>query len=156
ALAMRHTRRVFFFSSRRRHTRSKRDWSSDVCSSDLGLFAAFIEYLVAEQHEHTAYDKHDGHYRDTLQHGVDEIAAQQSQHGSRNEGHKQLPVKIILMKKTCQRRSSHRSRCMVQPEETLPIKHHHRQDGTKLYDECKRLDKFCPFHTQTVLRDNQV
>src|SRR5699024_12016454 len=26
----------FFISSRRRHTRSKRDWSSDVCSSDLG------------------------------------------------------------------------------------------------------------------------
>src|SRR5699024_11770890 len=25
----------FFFSSRRRHTISKRDWSSDVCSSDL-------------------------------------------------------------------------------------------------------------------------
>src|SRR5699024_12086548 len=25
----------FFFPSRRRHTRSKRDWSSDVCSSDL-------------------------------------------------------------------------------------------------------------------------
>src|SRR5207249_6769131 len=27
----------FFFSSRRRHTRSKRDWSSDVCSSDLAV-----------------------------------------------------------------------------------------------------------------------
>src|SRR2546421_4697166 len=27
----------FFFSSRRRHTRSDRDWSSDVCSSDLGV-----------------------------------------------------------------------------------------------------------------------
>src|SRR5207237_2118971 len=27
----------FFFSSRRRHTRFKCDWSSDVCSSDLGL-----------------------------------------------------------------------------------------------------------------------
>src|SRR5438132_1869388 len=27
---------VFFFSSRRRHTRSLCDWSSDVCSSDLG------------------------------------------------------------------------------------------------------------------------
>src|SRR5699024_12087462 len=27
---------LLFFSSRRRHTRSKRDWSSDVCSSDLG------------------------------------------------------------------------------------------------------------------------
>src|SRR5699024_5937178 len=29
----------FFFSSRRRHTRSKRDWSSDVCSFDLALCA---------------------------------------------------------------------------------------------------------------------
>src|SRR2546428_9000255 len=27
--------RFVFFSSRRRHTRSDRDWSSDVCSSDL-------------------------------------------------------------------------------------------------------------------------
>src|SRR5699024_11395936 len=29
----------FFFSSRRRHTRSKRDWSSDVCSSDLNALS---------------------------------------------------------------------------------------------------------------------
>src|SRR2546422_8083541 len=28
----------FFFSSRRRHTRCSRDWSSDVCSSDLAMF----------------------------------------------------------------------------------------------------------------------
>src|SRR2546422_11682246 len=28
----------FFFSSRRRHTRCSRDWSSDVCSSDLNAF----------------------------------------------------------------------------------------------------------------------
>src|SRR3712207_7389223 len=28
-------RHIFFFSSRRRHTRYWRDWSSDVCSSDL-------------------------------------------------------------------------------------------------------------------------
>src|SRR5256884_6435101 len=28
-------RSIFFFSSRRRHTRCSRDWSSDVCSSDL-------------------------------------------------------------------------------------------------------------------------
>src|SRR5256884_7665697 len=27
----------FFFSSRRRHTRCSRDWSSDVCSSDLAM-----------------------------------------------------------------------------------------------------------------------
>src|SRR5690625_7752450 len=28
---------ILFFSSRRRHTRWPRDWSSDVCSSDLSL-----------------------------------------------------------------------------------------------------------------------
>src|SRR5439155_14685054 len=32
---------VFFFSSRRRHTRWPRDWSSDVCSSDLGCDARY-------------------------------------------------------------------------------------------------------------------
>src|SRR6185312_15067842 len=32
---------IFFFSSRRRHTRSDRDWSSDVCSSDLGSNGSF-------------------------------------------------------------------------------------------------------------------
>src|SRR5437868_9529486 len=31
----------FFISSRRRHTRSKRDWSSDVCSSDLEACCSF-------------------------------------------------------------------------------------------------------------------
>src|SRR5207247_2848402 len=31
-----------FFSSRRRHTRSTRDWSSDVCSSDLGASTAIF------------------------------------------------------------------------------------------------------------------
>src|SRR5207245_4070925 len=30
---------IFFFSSRRRHTRCYRDWSSDVCSSDLSRIA---------------------------------------------------------------------------------------------------------------------
>src|SRR5206468_9477746 len=39
----------FFFSSRRRHTSSDRDWSSDVCSSDLvmvGLGTIFIAVMV--------------------------------------------------------------------------------------------------------------
>src|SRR5207247_6216746 len=51
---------LFFFSSRRRHTRSTRDWSSDVCSSDLvrssqldalveggNLRASFAKYVRA-------------------------------------------------------------------------------------------------------------
>src|SRR2546421_6397536 len=36
----------FFFSSRRRHTRSDRDWNSDVCSSDLD--APFLKQLADE------------------------------------------------------------------------------------------------------------
>src|SRR3712207_8919891 len=32
----------FFFSSRRRHTRYWRDWSSDVCSSDLPPTTRFV------------------------------------------------------------------------------------------------------------------
>src|SRR5207249_6033576 len=35
-----------FFSSRRRHTRSKRDWSSDVCSSDLVLGSRPVAYAL--------------------------------------------------------------------------------------------------------------
>src|SRR5207245_6529916 len=33
----------FFFSSRRRHTRCYRDWSSDVCSSDLARHGSLYE-----------------------------------------------------------------------------------------------------------------
>src|SRR5690606_40558521 len=51
---------IFFLSSRRRHTRFSRDWSSDVCSSDLnfgknvhdngwGMFTSFLEYKLKEQ-----------------------------------------------------------------------------------------------------------
>src|SRR5579871_4010387 len=43
----------FFFSSRRRHTRSLRDWSSDVCSSDLtswsyGQSVGATSYFLAD------------------------------------------------------------------------------------------------------------
>src|SRR5207253_5058368 len=34
-------------SSRRRHTRWPRDWSSDVCSSDLGFMAKYETWLVS-------------------------------------------------------------------------------------------------------------
>src|SRR2546430_14088914 len=34
---------MFFFSSRRRHTRFDCDWSSDVCSSDLLQMAEFLD-----------------------------------------------------------------------------------------------------------------
>src|SRR5690606_40247361 len=38
---------IFFYSSRRRHTRFSRDWSSDVCSSDLpGRHPPFFDHLA--------------------------------------------------------------------------------------------------------------
>src|SRR5699024_11731031 len=46
----------FFFSSRRRHTRSKRDWSSDVCSSVsvvVTVVAATVAVFVGNDRERT-------------------------------------------------------------------------------------------------------
>src|SRR5699024_11899030 len=48
---------TFFFSSRRRHTRSKRDWSSDVCSSDLRpalLSRRHADYFYRAQRDEAA------------------------------------------------------------------------------------------------------
>src|SRR2546429_1407091 len=39
---------IFFFSSRRRHTRCSRDWSSDVCSSDLFVGGVKLPLALAE------------------------------------------------------------------------------------------------------------
>src|SRR6266581_8397820 len=38
---------IFFFSSRRRHTRWTGDWSSDVCSSDLAEWRAMLDTDLA-------------------------------------------------------------------------------------------------------------
>src|SRR3989442_10116662 len=46
----------FFFSSRRRHTRCGRDWSSDVCSSDLGSSAGAEWRKVAVHYPRVAVD----------------------------------------------------------------------------------------------------
>src|SRR5450432_802936 len=43
---------LFFFSSRRRHTRSDRDWSSDVCSSDLHVMIPYGQSLYIDDANH--------------------------------------------------------------------------------------------------------
>src|SRR6266581_7974202 len=45
------TKGVFFFSSRRRHTRWTGDWSSDVCSSDLGSVSSLLDCAVVSADE---------------------------------------------------------------------------------------------------------
>src|SRR5699024_11788744 len=60
---------LFFFSSRRRQTSTKRDWSSDVCSSDLVLHALIMKNygcthaLIGRDHAGVGdfYDKYAGH-----------------------------------------------------------------------------------------------
>src|SRR5207247_5835908 len=49
----------FFFSSRRRHTRSTRDWSSDVCSSDLSEYvtASFSDAPITHPDAARFYDQ---------------------------------------------------------------------------------------------------
>src|SRR5258705_4058826 len=42
---------LFFFSSRRRHTRCLSDWSSDVCSSDLGSLRPADSTLIIDREE---------------------------------------------------------------------------------------------------------
>src|SRR5699024_6884451 len=61
---------VFFFSSRRRHTRSKRDWSSDVCSSDLGYALCGTRgwlFDADEPHDEKAMNREIGRLRLSLQ-----------------------------------------------------------------------------------------
>src|SRR2546421_8822401 len=48
-VALRVSDSFFFFSSRRRHTRSDRDWSSDVCSSDLSAVDGELHLIGARQ-----------------------------------------------------------------------------------------------------------
>src|SRR3712207_6614191 len=61
---------VFFFSSRRRHTRYWRDWSSDVCSSDLWAQLEAVDAITDRRrrvwdayHEAFAQAEADGHVR---------------------------------------------------------------------------------------------
>src|SRR5216683_957626 len=60
----------FFFSSRRRHTRSDRDWSSDVCSSDLG-FEPHGHGELGDHHPEEGEHEHDGQEGETalISHG---------------------------------------------------------------------------------------
>src|SRR5256885_11016442 len=68
---------IFFFSSRRRHTRLQGDWSSDVCSSDLPMTQSESEAFVAALLAAELYPLHDfehaAHFEGCLP--VEEIAS---------------------------------------------------------------------------------
>src|SRR2546426_8247309 len=49
---------IFFFSSRRRHTRLQGDWSSDVCSSDLNTASTTRQYHLAQRAQDLGWPAH--------------------------------------------------------------------------------------------------
>src|SRR5437867_1912762 len=83
----RHHAVLFFFSSRRRHTRSYGDWSSDVCSSDL------LHGWAPDAHEHELDGRvrHDGPAAAVrpvdLQSGRDLVGHQPHHVGGRSHPH---------------------------------------------------------------------
>src|SRR5437879_13839427 len=59
---------LFFFSSRRRHTRYIGDWSSDVCSSDLAQDIAYAEYRSAVREAYERVERSTGALGAQLEH----------------------------------------------------------------------------------------
>src|SRR5256886_3718148 len=59
---------IFFFSSRRRHTRFDCDWSSDVCSSDLGecAYCRSRQENLCERARFTGYTRDGGYAEQVL------------------------------------------------------------------------------------------
>src|SRR5438477_1290027 len=81
----------FFFSSRRRHTRLTCDWSSDVCSSDLGKTTVTI--LLASA---LAEAGHDVAILDT---DPQQTATRSEEHTSELQSHVNLVCRLLLEKK---------------------------------------------------------
>src|SRR5690606_40641079 len=87
-----------FFSSRRRHTRFSRDWSSDVCSSDLTGGTNADQTSAGQMHADTAatgmallcflgagYTHTDGKYRDAVGAGLAHLVGHQKDNGRSEE-----------------------------------------------------------------------
>src|SRR5207249_12075898 len=93
----------FFFSSRRRHTRSKRDWSSDVCSSDLEGYSADRETVVKLLNEALATEivcvlRYKRHYFMASGINAESVAAEFLQHANDEQGHAdQIAQRIVQL-----------------------------------------------------------
>src|SRR3712207_9533173 len=107
----------FFFTSRRRHTRYWRDWSSDVCSSDLGprgdalgagLRAAGAEPIVVRPGDSFAATATGYRLRPGVRADHDELVAAQIGRASCRE-RVQISVVAVSLKKNS-RRSAPRPR----------------------------------------------
>src|SRR2546430_5246193 len=97
---------VFFFSSRRRHTRFDCDWSSDVCSSDLFMT---VQYAPARGMSGTRARRAPGdppHSQRTRSAGVTrplDRASRSEEHTSELQSQSNLVCRLLLEKKNLSR-----------------------------------------------------
>src|SRR2546430_4352421 len=100
--------RVFFFSSRRRHTRFDCDWSSDVCSSDLDeTERGHLEYWAVPFYNESTIEEvnnrmADQQQLDLLRQGVKAWNAWRKQIGRAhglNSSHSQISYAVFCLKK---------------------------------------------------------
>src|SRR2546430_3925075 len=80
---------IFFFSSRRRHTRFDCDWSSDVCSSDLAgatTSAPRHRQFGADSRHHSAWDRPPARQPSELERGPSYRAERRDNHRKRKIG----------------------------------------------------------------------
>src|SRR5438034_7237253 len=91
---------VFFFSSRRRHTRSLCDWSSDVCSSDLFLHndVATIE-VMREKLEKLLPEARIAVAHGQMRERDLERVMRSEEHTSELQSHSDLVCRLLLEKK---------------------------------------------------------
>src|SRR2546429_2141271 len=88
----------FFFSSRRRHTRCSRDWSSDVCSSDLREDRVDAQFRHADEDE--AGEGGRGHPEsDVVVEASDGAVQRSEEHTSELQSRLHLVCRLLLEKK---------------------------------------------------------
>src|SRR5438034_1422209 len=96
---------MFFFSSRRRHTRSLCDWSSDVCSSDLGHGTASCSSRVSspvavqELDRRKPLDHRSECKATSVEGGSDRRSLRSEEHTSELQSHSDLVCRLLLEKK---------------------------------------------------------
>src|SRR5207249_9564544 len=76
---------LFFFSSRRRHTRSKRDWSSDVCSSDLGALRGSLVVVGSSDFASDPYARYTPENHVFVENAIDWLAQDDALIGIRSK-----------------------------------------------------------------------
>src|SRR2546422_6932183 len=96
----------FFFSSRRRHTRCSRDWSSDVCSSDLSpsrLRSSAVSPIPVSAMINTIWPSPEGNCADTVTvppDGIAWIALRTDRKSTRlNSSHGYISYAVFCLKK---------------------------------------------------------